>query len=118
MALFGSTISTLYLALAGFHRKIIELSTIYEWQKSILPLALDFHIHVVVNQPIDATRWLIPAKWQSCFCNSLTVLGSDALSQKRKRTHFPSSLAKKDDNDSPIIYIFFNKGSCSRSNCH
>lgn len=30
MALFGLTILTLYLALAGFHHEIIKLSTIYE----------------------------------------------------------------------------------------
>lgn len=53
MALFGPTIPTLYLALAGFHREIIELSTIYEWQGGVLPLALDFHTHVVEGQPTD-----------------------------------------------------------------
>ena len=39
MALFGPTIPTLYLALAGFHREIIELSTIYEWQGGVSPKA-------------------------------------------------------------------------------
>ena len=119
MALFGPTIPTLYLALAGFHREIIELSTIYEWQGGVLPLALDFHNHVVEGQPTDPTRWAIPAKWQASFCNPLTVLGSDIAGQKRKRTHSPtSSTPKKDANDSSVTCISFNKGTCSRSNCH
>lgn len=119
MALFGPTIPTLYLALAGFHREIIELSTIYEWQGGVLPLALDFHTHVVEGQPTDPTRWLIPPKWQARFCNPLTVLGFDASGQKRKRPHSPTSPAvKKDANDSSVTCISFNKGVCSRSNCH
>lgn len=47
MALFDPTISTFYLALAAFLREIIELSTIYKWQGGVLPLALDFHIHII-----------------------------------------------------------------------
>ena len=118
MALFGPTIPSLYLALAGFHREIIELSTIYEWQGGVLPLALDFHTHVVEGQPTDPTRWLIPAKWQARFCNPLTALGSDASGQKRKRAHSPTPASKKDANDISVTCISFNKGVCSRSNCH
>ncbi len=47
MTLFDSTNPTLYLALAAFHWEIIEHSITYKWQGGVLPLALDFHTHVV-----------------------------------------------------------------------
>lgn len=62
MALFGPTIPILYLALADFHCEVIELSTIYKWQGGVLPLALDFHTHVVEYQPTDPSTLVILAK--------------------------------------------------------
>lgn len=118
MALFGSNIPALYLALASFHQEIMELSTIYEWQGGVLPLALDLHTHIVEGQPTDPTRWRIPTKWQARFCNPLTVLGTDVSGQKRKRPSSPSTSSKKDANDSTVTCNSFNKGSCSRLNCH
>lgn len=82
MVLFGFTIPTFYLALAGFYQEIIELSTIYKWQGGVLLLALDFHMHMVKGQLTDLNRWTIPAKWQAQFCNTLTVLGTDVFAQK------------------------------------
>lgn len=62
IAFFEPTISTLYLVLASFYSEIIELSTIYKWQGRVLPLALDFHTHIVESQPTNPSRWAIPAK--------------------------------------------------------
>lgn len=56
MALIIPTIPTLYLALADFYWEIIELSTIYEWQRRVLPPALNSHTHVVKGQPTNPLR--------------------------------------------------------------
>lgn len=85
MELFGITTPSLHLALHRFHREIIDLSTVYEWQGGVLPLSLDLHTHIVQSHPTDPLRWEIPTKWQAQFCNPLTVLGTrgatDAASQ-------------------------------------
>lgn len=38
--LFGATTPSLHLALHRFHREIINLSTVYKWQRRVLLLAL------------------------------------------------------------------------------
>lgn len=118
-ALFGTTTPALYQPLANFHREIMGLATIYEWQDGVLLLALDLHTHIVEGQPTDPTSWRIPTKWQARFCNPLTVLGTDTPGQKRKRAASPASTSfKKDANDSSVTCNSFNKGVCSRLNCH
>lgn len=39
--LFSIASPALYLALANFHREIIDLSRVYQWQTGVLPLAID-----------------------------------------------------------------------------
>lgn len=120
VALFGATTPNLYLPLAAFHREIMDLSTIYEWQAAVFPLALDFHTYIVEEHPTDTIRWEIPAKWQARFCNPMTTLGS-RMEQKRKRGSSPVSAipqAKKDANDGSVFCNSFNKGVCSRPDCH
>lgn len=56
MELFGTTTPSLHLALHRFHREIIDLSTVYEWQGGVLPLALDLHTHIVQSHPTDPLR--------------------------------------------------------------
>lgn len=105
VALFGATTPNLYLPLAAFHREIMDLSTIYEWQAAVLPLALDFHTHIIEGHPTDTIRWEIPAKWQAQFCNPLTTVGS-RLEQKRKRGSSPASAiphAKRNANDGCFV---------------
>lgn len=63
MALFGSTNPSLHLALHCFHREMIDLSTVYEWQGGVLLLALDFYTHIIQGHPTDSARREIPAKW-------------------------------------------------------
>lgn len=46
IVLFGFTILTLYLDLAEYYGKIIKLSIIYKWQKSVFSLILDFYMYV------------------------------------------------------------------------
>lgn len=114
----------LYFALVKFHRKIIDLSRKYQWQEAVLPLALDFHTHIVSGGlPADPAQWEIPTKWQARFCNPLT----DRAIHKRKRTDSPSSASAsasapaskktKDANNSSVICRSFNRGKCSRANC-
>ena len=46
-SLFGTTSPALYLALANFHREIIDLAQVYKWQGGVLPLAIDLHTRIV-----------------------------------------------------------------------
>lgn len=87
VAFFGVSNPKLHFALYSFHREVIDLSKIYQWQGGVLPMALDFHTHIVQGDPADPSRWEIPARWQARYCNPLTVLraNSDNSSRKRKR---------------------------------
>lgn len=122
MELFGSTTPSLHLALHRFPQEVIDLSTVYEWQRGVLSLALDLHIHIVQSHPIDPARWEIPTKWQARFCNPLTVLGTqsanDSSKRKRPSSPVPSDQRKKDANDNTVFYHSFNKGICSCPNRH
>lgn len=118
--LFGTTSPTLHLALANFHRDIIDLSIVYKWQPGVLPLALDLHTHIVEGHPTDPHKGEIQAKWQARFCNPHTVLGShpESSTHKRKRGSSPTPASKKDANDNSVLCNFFNKVICSQPNCH
>lgn len=113
--------SALFHAMVTFHRTIIGLSRKYQWQGAVLSLALDFHIYIVGDLPTDPARWELSIQWQARFCNPIT----DLAIRKRKRTNSPSSTSAsasaskrtKDANNSSVICLSFNRGSCSRANC-
>lgn len=54
--LFGTTTPFLHLAFYCFYCKIIDLFTVYKWQKRVFSLALDLHTHIVQSYPIDPLR--------------------------------------------------------------
>lgn len=60
ISFFGTTSPALYLALAYFHRQIIDLARVYQWQEGALPLAIDLHTHIVESYPTN----LIDGKYQ------------------------------------------------------
>lgn len=93
VALFGVSNPTLHFALYSFHRDVIDLSKIYQWQGSVLPMALDFHTHIVQGDPADPGRWEIPARWQARYCNPLTVLRANSDNSGRKRRRAASASA-------------------------
>lgn len=89
---FSTTSSGLYLALANFHREIVDLGRIYQWQGGVLPLAIDLHTRIVEGYPKDPTRWEIAPKWQARFCNPMTILAIHP-DPKRKHENSPSTSA-------------------------
>lgn len=42
----------------------------------MLPLAIDFHIHIASLQVTDPNNWSISLEFQCRFCNSATLLGT------------------------------------------
>ncbi len=127
VALFRSTVSLPFtLALADFHRKILDLTKVYRWEGGVLPLALNLHTYIVEGHLFDSSWWKIPVKWQACFCNSLTTKYTsarvsawdsasnarwDSLKQKR------SSTSTRDANDTSVSCMTFNKRACKCPSC-
>ncbi len=57
VALFGFTVGSFFtLALANFYCKILDLAKVYQWQRGVLPLALDFHTHIAEGHLSDFSQ--------------------------------------------------------------
>ena len=57
--LFGITFPTLHQKLLAYHQQIIELSSVYEWQEAVLPLAIEYHTEIVAINYTDVEAWTI-----------------------------------------------------------
>lgn len=56
VSLFGKEAPDLHTALAEFCSIVYELSTVYEWQDAVLPMAIEAHTYIVSQQPIDPSK--------------------------------------------------------------
>lgn len=127
VSLFTPSMAELNIALNSFYDNIFQLSQVYEWQKTVFPLAIKVHTHIISLQPSDPTKWDIPPAFQGRFCNPLTLFGSLSVSSslshnKRKRSHSsPSRRVAKPPggpiNNLIVICEAFNKGLYGWANC-
>ena len=88
VSFFGNTTPDLFFALGEFHREIIDLASIYSWQQTVLPLALDYHTSVTNSLATSVQLWEMPQRWAARYCNPLTVFGN-THSYKRQRSRSP-----------------------------
>ena len=51
--LFSVAFPTLHQKLLAYHQQIIELSSVYEWQEAVLPLAIEHHTKIVTINHTD-----------------------------------------------------------------
>ncbi len=58
--LFSKEVPDLYSVLVEFYTNIYKLSTVYEWQEAVLPMAIEAHTFIVAQQPTDPSKWVIP----------------------------------------------------------
>lgn len=54
--LFGLTTPWLQAALAQFYGLVLQLLKVYNWKKVLLPLAIEFHLHIIIKQPSDPSN--------------------------------------------------------------
>ncbi len=112
----ASTHPLLVNALLDYHEEIIELSRTYNWQGAVLPVAIQYHIVLTMENPLDHTKWPLPRAWVDRHCTSTKTLssksGSGPLSadstNKRKRA---------ETTPSGEICRRFNQGICSLKTC-
>ena len=112
--LFGITFPTLHQKLLAYHQQIIELSSVYEWQEAVLPLAIEYHTEIVAINHTDVEAWTIPHIWIDRFCTSIRTVkaGMATLSFP------PSTQAKlREPNDATIVCRAFNGKGCRYSSC-
>ena len=101
-------------ALLGFHEEIIELSRIYKWQDAVLPVAIQYHVMMTMETPLDHSKWLLPRSWVDRYCTSTKTLSSKSgpsilpadHTNKRKRAETTPAICRK-----------YNLGLCSVSGC-
>ena len=124
ISLFTANTAELDLALNAFYGNILQLSQVYDWQKAVLPFAIEVHMHIISLQPSDPTKWAIPPEFQGRFCNPLTLLGSTRMTSQIKHKRLGSlsgqRAAKQPGGPSTnpsVICEIFNKGSCTWANC-
>lgn len=117
---FGKKAPDLYTALADFNSSLYKLSTVYNWQETGLPMAIEVHTLIVAQQPTDPLKWVIPEKFQGRFCLLRTLKGMRSIRgreahNKRKRSRSPiisSCRVKNGSNNSSVTCKAFNKGGC------
>lgn len=91
VSFFGKTVPDLHAATNSFYQKILELSRVYDWERAVLPLAIDVHTNIVSVSASDPKAWVIPDPFQARFCNVSTALPAFMISTnqsflgKRKR---------------------------------
>ena len=69
--LFSITFFTLHQKLLTYHQQIIELSSVYEWQETVLSLTIKYHTEIIVINYTDVKAWIILHIWINCFCTSI-----------------------------------------------
>lgn len=77
--LFGKKAPTLNTALIYFYGNILQLSKVYEWQRTVLPMAIEVHTYIIAQQLSDPQKWVISAEFQGRFCTPI-------IFQRHKRT--------------------------------
>ncbi len=118
ISFFGKEVRDLHSALVEFHTIIYELSTVYEWQEAVFSMAIEAHIFIVAEQPIDPSKWVILEKFQGRFCKARTMIGMSSImgaGARKKRSRSPAGArrGKSSGSNNPSISCeLFNKGGC------
>ena len=128
VSLFSKEAPDLHITLAEFYSNVYELSTVYEWQDAVLPMAIKAHTYIVSQQPTDLSKWVIPEKFQGRFCTLRTMIGigsiigaSGAGGSKRRRSRSPAGarcVKSSGSNNLLISCDLFNKGGCNWPPCN
>ena len=121
--LFGKEAPGLNTALIDFYGKILQLSKVYEWQGTLLPMAIEVHTYIISQQPSDPSKWVISSEFQGRFCTPLTMIGMDTLlGGKRRRSGSPPTRRTSRSpggvtNNPSVTCEAFKKGSCGWPSC-
>lgn len=51
VSLFKATAPRLQAALTQFYGLVLQLSKVYDWKETMLPLAIEVHLHIITQQP-------------------------------------------------------------------
>ena len=85
--LHGRTVPGLQRALLHFLQQIQHYATVYDWQRQILPLAIQHHTTVIIEGATNIESWKIPPELRDQFCLArLEPIASAERSQSRKRS--------------------------------
>lgn len=126
VSLFGKEAPDLHAALQDFYSSIYELSTVYEWQEAVLPMAIEAHTYIIAQQPTDPAKWVIAEKFQGRICTPRTMIGMGAVTgankSKRSRSPLPArrsgnSSSNAGSNNPSVVCNVFNKGSYTWGFC-
>ena len=79
VSLFRKKTPDLYTALAEFYINVYKLSTVYEWQDAVLPMAIKANTYIVSQQPTDPSKWVISEKFQGRFCMLRRMIGMSSI---------------------------------------
>lgn len=118
VSLFGKKTPDLYSALAEFYNNVYELSTVYEWQEAVLPIAIKAHTFIVAQQPTDPAKWVISEKFQGRFYTAKTMIEMGLImgagvKRRRLRSSMSTCRSKSSRSNNPSIsYELFNNGGC------
>ncbi len=75
VSLFEREVPDLHSVFAEFYTNIYELSTVYQWQEAVLPMAIEALTFIFAQQPTDPSKWIIPEKFQGRFWTAKTIIG-------------------------------------------
>ncbi len=57
----------LHTVFTEFYSNVYKLSTVYDWQDAVLPMAIEAHTYIDSQQPRDLSNWVIPEKFRGRF---------------------------------------------------
>ncbi len=124
VSVFGREVLDLYSALAEFYTNIYKLSTVYEWQEAVFPMAIEADTFIVAKQPKDPSKCVISEKFQGKFWTARTMIEMGSImsagaKKKRSRSLAGAQCGRLSGSNNPSISCkLFNKGSCDWPPCN
>lgn len=63
ISFFSTETPDLHADLAEFYSCIYKLLMVYDWQEAVFQMAIEPHIFIIAQQPIDPLKWVMPKKF-------------------------------------------------------
>jgi hypothetical protein len=95
--------------------QILELAEVYQWQRQVLPMALEHHRLVIATGVTNAENWPIPATTRDRWCNHLLKTSAGPLSKKRSSDGIRTT--KQTAGAENTVCMNWNNDGCGYDSC-
>jgi hypothetical protein len=114
-AIHGDTHPKLIHSILRYIHQILEHAEVYQWQRQVLPMALEHHRLVIATGVTNAENWPIPATTRDRWCNHLLKTSAGPLSKKRSSDGIRTT--KQTVGAENTVCMNWNNDGCGYNSC-